>query len=100
MLAGERAFLSPPTRQARARLAGCERLASLSADVDVMPEAHPFTFIVRRNAWHWGLFGWIIFERQREREVSRMTYATQREAEEAAKARMIQLIDGRRSGRQ
>ena len=29
MLVGGRAFLSPPTQQARARLAGCEWLASL-----------------------------------------------------------------------
>jgi hypothetical protein len=64
-----------------------------------MPEAHPFTFMIRRNARLRDLYGWIIFDRQREREFSKVNYLTQCEAEEAAKVRMTELIAAWRSGR-
>ncbi len=41
----------------------------------------------------------VIFERQRGREFSKINYAYQSEAEEAAKARMIELIAAWRGGR-
>jgi hypothetical protein len=64
-----------------------------------MAEARPITFMIRRNAWHWNFHGWVIFERQRERKFSKMTYVRQREAEDAAKVRMFELTAGWRSGR-
>jgi hypothetical protein len=67
--------------------------------IDVMAEAHPFTLMIRRNAWQRNLYGWIVFERQREREISRTTCVTQRESEKATKARMIEPIATWRGGR-
>ncbi len=57
-----------------------------------MAAQHPFTFMVRPSMSLKDHYGWTIFEREREREFSKVSYATQREAEDAAKARMIALI--------
>ena len=89
----------PQTHQAHARLARPTTPASPIMHIDVMAEAHPFTLMIRRNAWQRNLYGWIVFERQREREISRTTCVTQREAEKATKARMIEPIATWRGGR-
>ena len=98
ILAGRRAI--DPDRPT-ACSAGGERQPRqpLGAHVDVMPEAHPFTFMVRRNSCHRNLCDWVIFERQREREISKIGYVYQSEAENAAKARMIELVAAWRTGR-
>jgi hypothetical protein len=54
--------------------------------------AHPFTFMIRRVSVKNGLLNWVIYERHREREFSKASYASEREASEAARARMEKLI--------
>ena len=54
--------------------------------------AHPFTFMVRRVSAMNSLLRWVIYERHREREFSKASYATEREASAAARERMEKLI--------